>query len=185
MKSIVEEVLSRFGPTDAIEPVAAGFKGYSSDDAELEQVLATLKTNIKVIGCGGGGCNTINRCVEAGIIGAEFYAANTDAQHLLMVHSPHKILLGKRATRGLGAGALPQVGEDAAKEAEDSLKNALSGSDLIFVTCGLGGGTGTGSAPVVAKMAREMGAITIAVCTLPFMAEVTSGWRMHCMAWRN
>ena len=171
MKSIVEEVLSRFGPADAVEPIATEFKGYSADDIELERVLATLKTNIKVIGCGGGGCNTINRCVEAGIMGAEFYACNTDAQHLLMIHSPHKLLLGKRATRGLGAGALPQVGEDAAREAEDSLKAALAGSDLVFITCGLGGGTGTGSAPVVAKMARDAGAITVAVCTMPFKAE--------------
>jgi cell division protein FtsZ len=171
MKSIVEEVLSKFGPQDSVESVAADMKGYSSDDAELERVLSTLKTNIKVIGCGGGGCNTINRCVESGIIGAEFYACNTDAQHLLMIHSPHKILLGKRATRGLGAGALPQVGEEAAKEAEESIRGALAGSDLVFITCGLGGGTGTGSAPIVAKMAREMGAITVAVCTMPFHAE--------------
>jgi len=171
MKSIVEEVLSRFGPADAVEPVPTEFKEYSADDAELERVLATLKTSIKVIGCGGGGCNTINRCVEAGIIGAEFYAANTDAQHLLMIHAPHKILLGRRGTRGLGAGAIPQVGEDAARETEDSIKAALAGSDLVFITCGLGGGTGTGSAPFVAKLAREMGAITIAVCTLPFTAE--------------
>lgn len=171
MKSVVEEVLSRFAPVDAVEPVGKAARGQTSDDAELEQVLATLKTNIKVVGCGGGGCNTINRCVEAGIIGAEFYACNTDAQHLLMVHSPHKILLGKKMTRGLGAGALPQVGEDAAKEAEDSLRNSLMGSDLVFITCGLGGGTGTGSAPYVAKMAKEMGAITIAVCTMPFSAE--------------
>ena len=95
MKSIVEEVLSRFGPSDEVEHAPTEFKGYSADDAELERVLATLKTNIKVVGCGGGGCNTINRCVQAGIVGTEFYAANTDAQHLLMIHAPHKILLGK------------------------------------------------------------------------------------------
>ena len=146
----------------------------SSDDIELEAVLASLKTNIKVVGCGGGGCNTINRLAEEGLAGAEMIAANTDAQHLLTIHSPRKILLGRRLTRGLGAGALPQVGEQAAREAEEELKKALGNSDMVFVTLGLGGGTGTGSAPVVAQMAKEANngnPLTIAVCTLPFASE--------------
>lgn len=170
MKSIVEEVLSRFGTDE--EPPVAEFRG-SSDDAELERVLASLKTNIRIIGCGGAGSNTINRCVEAGILGAEFYAANTDAQHLLMIHAPKKILLGRRCTRGLGAGALPDVGAEAAKEAEKDIKAAVSGADLVFITCGLGGGTGTGSAPIVSRLARDAGALTVAVCTMPFRAEGT------------
>ena len=126
-----------------------------NDDAELEAVLASLKTNIKVVGCGGGGCNTINRLAEEGLSGAEMIACNTDAQHLLTIHAPKKILLGRRLTRGLGAGALPQVGEQAAHEAEDELKKALADSDMVFITLGLGGGTGTGSAPVVAQMAKD------------------------------
>jgi cell division protein FtsZ len=171
MKSIVEEVLAKFGPEEEEVAEATKFRAVAPVDAELERVLASLKTNIKVIGCGGAGANTIHRCLEAGIVGAEFYAANTDAQHLLLVHAPHKILLGKRVTKGLGAGAIPQVGEEAAKEAEDEIRSALSGADLVFCTCGLGGGTGTGGLPVVASIAKEIGALTIAVCTLPFKSE--------------
>jgi cell division protein FtsZ len=146
----------------------------TSDDAELEAVLASLKTNIKVVGCGGGGCNTINRLSEEGLAGAEMVACNTDAQHLLAIHAPRKILLGRRLTRGLGAGAIPQVGEQAAREAEDEIKKSLKDSDMVFITLGLGGGTGTGSAGVVAQLAKETNggdALTIAVCTLPFASE--------------
>ena len=92
------------------------------DDEDLEKVLEGLRTCIKIIGCGGGGCNTVNRIVEAGIPGVQLYAANTDAQHLLAIHSPRKLLLGRRITRGRGAGALPQVGEEAARESEEELK---------------------------------------------------------------
>lgn len=149
----------------------ANVGGMSADDEELERVLAGLKTNIKIIGCGGGGSNTVNRLVEDGIMGADLYACNTDAQHLLTIHSPHKILLGRRTTRGLGAGALPQVGEEAAREADEELRNALTGGDIVFITCGLGGGTGTGSAPYVANLAKELGALTVVICTTPFKAE--------------
>ena len=143
----------------------------SSADQELVRILESLRTNIKVIGCGGGGSNTIDRLAEVGIVGADIYAANTDAQHLLAIKSPHKILLGKRSTRGLGAGALPHVGEEAAKEVEEELRKILTGTDIVFVTAGMGGGTGTGSAPYVAKLAKDMGALTIAVVTYPFRAE--------------
>jgi len=169
MKSFLSDAISRagaqggdLGPTYNSE--------YSSADQELVRILESLKTNIKVIGCGGGGTNTIDRLSEVGIVGAEIYAANTDAQHLLAVRSPHKILLGRRSTRGLGAGALPQVGEEAAREAEEELRKILTGSDIVFVTAGMGGGTGTGSAPYVAKLAKDMGALTIAVVTYPFRA---------------
>ncbi len=169
MRSIVEEALAK---TKSAPPEGNQPKGsISADDEELERILQGLKTNIKIIGCGGGGCNTIGRLVETGVVGAELYAANTDAQHLLTVHSPRKILLGRRTTRGLGAGAQPQIGEQAAKENEEELKVLLEGSDIVFVTCGLGGGTGTGSAPVVAQYAKEAGALTIAICTSPFKAE--------------
>lgn len=143
----------------------------SQEDAELEKLLEDLKVDVRIFGCGGGGSNTINRLVESGIMGAELFALNTDAAHLLHVNSPHKILLGKRLTRGLGAGALPQVGEEAAREAQDDIRRFVSGSDIAFVTCGLGGGTGTGSAPFVAKLAKDAGALTIGVVTMPFSAE--------------
>jgi cell division protein FtsZ len=147
------------------------FRGYSAEDEELEKILASLKTNIKIIGCGGGGSNTIDRLVESGIIGADLYATNTDAQHLLVVRAPHKILLGRRSTRGLGAGSLPQVGEEAAREAEEEIRKMLTGADIVFITAGLGGGTGTGSAPFIAQMAKDAGALTVAICTSPFKAE--------------
>jgi len=130
-----------------------------------------LKTNIKIIGCGGGGSNTINRIAQEGISGAELYAANTDAQHLLAIRAPHKILLGRRSTRGLGAGALPKVGEESAMEAEEELRKALLDANIVFVTAGMGGGTGTGSAPYIAKIAKDIGALTIAVTTIPFRGE--------------
>jgi cell division protein FtsZ len=151
--------------------MAPSFSGYSQEDEELERILSSLKTNIKIVGCGGGGSNTIDRMTEVGIAGAELFAANTDAQHLLAIRAPHKILLGRRSTRGLGAGALPQVGEEAAREAEEEIKKALHGADIVFITAGLGGGTGTGSAPFVAQVAKDLGALTICVCTSPFKAE--------------
>lgn len=172
MKSIVQEVLSR-STTEAFAPEVAPIRErtHTADDEELERVLAGLKTNIKIVGCGGGGCNTVNRLVEAGVLGAELFAMNTDAQHLLTIHAPNKILLGRRTTRGLGAGALPQVGEEATREAEEDIRTALLGGDIVFITCGLGGGTGTGSAGVIAGIAKEAGALTIAICTTPFRAE--------------
>jgi len=140
-------------------------------DKELEEVLASLTTTIKVIGCGGAGTNTITRCVDSNITGAQFIAVNTDAQHLLLANSPHKVLIGRHLTRGLGAGSLPQVGEEAAKESENDIREAIGRADMVFVTCGLGGGTGTGSAPIVSQLARESGALTIGVVTLPFGVE--------------
>lgn len=140
-------------------------------DKELEEVLSSLTTTIKVVGCGGAGTNTISRCVASAITGAELISVNTDAQHLLLAESPRKVLIGRHLTRGLGAGSLPQIGEEAAKESEQDLRNAIGRSDMVFVTCGLGGGTGTGSAPVVAQLAKEAGALTIGVVTLPFSVE--------------
>ena len=126
---------------------------------------------IKVVGTGGGGSNAVNRMVEAGLRGCEFIAVNTDAQALLMVEADQKIHIGAAATRGLGAGADPQKGYEAAMESRDELKEALKGADMVFVTAGEGGGTGTGSAPVIAEISRELGALTVGVVTRPFGFE--------------
>jgi len=143
----------------------------SIKDRELEEVLSGLTTTIKVIGCGGAGTNTISRCIASQITGAELISVNTDAQHLLLAESPNKVLIGRHLTRGLGAGSLPQIGEEAARESEQDIRNSIGRADMVFVTCGLGGGTGTGSAPVIAQLAKESGALTIGVVTLPFSVE--------------
>ncbi|HUH16165.1 MAG TPA: cell division protein FtsZ [Gaiellaceae bacterium] len=126
---------------------------------------------IKVVGVGGGGTNAVNRMVDAGLAGVEFIAVNTDAQALLMADADVKIHIGSTATRGLGAGADPAVGHAAAQESRDELKEALKGADMIFVTAGEGGGTGTGGAPIVAELARELEALTVGVVTKPFGFE--------------
>ncbi|MGH3057718.1 MAG: cell division protein FtsZ [Gaiellaceae bacterium] len=126
---------------------------------------------IKVAGVGGGGSNAVNRMVEAGLRGCEFIAVNTDAQALLMVEADQKIHIGAGATRGLGAGANPAKGYEAAMETRDELKEALKGADMVFVTAGEGGGTGTGAAPVIAEIAQELKALTVGVVTRPFGFE--------------
>jgi cell division protein FtsZ len=126
---------------------------------------------IKVIGVGGGGSNAVNRMVDAGLSGVDFIAANTDAQALLVIDADMKIHIGAESARGLGAGANPEVGRSAAQESRDELKDALKGADMIFVTAGEGGGTGTGGAPIVAEIARELGALTVGVVTRPFGFE--------------
>jgi cell division protein FtsZ len=126
---------------------------------------------IKVVGVGGGGTNAVNRMVDAGLSGVEFVAINTDAQALMMCDADVKIHIGSKATRGLGAGADPAVGHAAAQESRDELKEALKGADMIFVTAGEGGGTGTGAAPILAELGRELGALTVGVVTRPFAFE--------------
>ena len=126
---------------------------------------------IKVVGVGGGGTNAVNRMVDAGLSGVEFIAVNTDAQALMVCDADVKIHIGSAATRGLGAGADPAVGLAAAQESRDELKEALKGADMIFITAGEGGGTGTGGAPVVAELGRELGALTVGVVTKPFGFE--------------
>ena len=140
-------------------------------DAELEALLSKQKAAIKVVGVGGGGNNTINRMMEVGIKGVESIAVNTDAQDLLYTTADKKIIIGKETTRGLGAGSIPKVGEESARENESELKDSLKGSDMVFITCGLGGGTGTGAAPVVAELAKKMGVLSIGVVTMPFSME--------------
>ncbi len=143
----------------------------SKQDEDILKVIEETQARIRVVGCGGGGCNTIDRMTEVGIVGAETCAINTDAQDLIETNADKKILIGKQLTRGLGAGSDPSVGEAAAKESMDELKEMLAGTDLLFITCGMGGGTGTGSAPVVAEVGKSMKALTLAVVTLPFTAE--------------
>ncbi len=126
---------------------------------------------IKVVGVGGGGTNAVTRMVDAGLKGVEFLAVNTDAQALLMCDADVKLHIGSKATRGLGAGADPQVGFEAAAESRDELKESLKGADMVFVTAGEGGGTGTGGAPVIAEIARDIGALTVGVVTRPFTFE--------------
>ncbi|CED91035.1 MAG: cell division protein FtsZ [Actinomyces succiniciruminis] len=126
---------------------------------------------IKVVGVGGGGVNAVNRMIEAGLRGVEFIAVNTDAQALLMSDADTKLDVGRNLTRGLGAGADPTIGRKAAEDHEDDIQEALEGADMVFVTAGEGGGTGTGAAPIVAKIARSLGALTIGVVTRPFAFE--------------
>ena len=146
-------------------------KSVQDIDAELEQLLARQRATIKVVGCGGGGNNTINRMSEVGIVGVDTIAINTDAQDLLYTTADKKILIGRELTKGLGAGSEPRLGEEAARENESDIKKALQNCDMVFVTCGLGGGTGTGSAPVVAEIAKKLGALTVGVVTMPFSME--------------
>lgn len=146
-----------------------------------ETIKATSETNneeymykpvLKVLGLGGGGCNAINRMIELGLNGVEFIAANTDSQALQSSLASKKIQLGPKSTRGLGAGGNPQIGEIAAQESSKEIASALIGADLVFLTAGMGGGTGTGSIPVAAEIARKMGAVTISVVTTPFGFEM-------------
>ncbi|MCP4896808.1 MAG: cell division protein FtsZ [bacterium] len=126
---------------------------------------------IKVIGVGGGGCNSVNRMISAGLSGVEFIAGNTDAQALAASLAPIKLQLGPELTRGLGAGANPEIGRQAALEADKKIFDLLDGADMVFITCGMGGGTGTGAAPIIAQMAQDVGALTVAVVTKPFSFE--------------
>ncbi len=139
---------------------------FEIDDNTLEQFA-----KIKVIGVGGGGNNAVNRMISLGLEGVEFIAVNTDAQALLNALAPKRMQIGEKLTRGLGAGARPEIGQKAAMESREDIINALRGSDMVFITAGMGGGTGTGAAPVVAECAREIGALTVGVVTRPFTFE--------------
>jgi cell division protein FtsZ len=140
-------------------------------DDELEKILSQVRAKIVVMGTGGAGCNTMSRMSDVGIQGAEIVAINTDAQDLLYSRANKKVLIGRKLTGGLGAGSIPQIGEEAAKESTEELRKVMEGADMVFITCGLGGGTGTGSAPVIADIAQEIGALTVAVVTFPFTME--------------
>jgi len=175
MKSILNEALARHQEEvkeqEKREAQAKAEPKKTDDDAEIEKIVDSINVSIKIVGCGGGGSNTINRCSEAGISGAQMAAVNTDAKHLLSVHAPKKILIGKRLTKGLGAGALPEVGEQAAHENEEEIRDFIRGAHVVFITAGMGGGTGTGSAQYVARVAKDEGALTMGVVTMPFKSE--------------
>src|SRR5579883_3468826 len=147
-------------------PEAAGGVRMASVERDLRRYAA-----IKVVGVGGGGSNAVNRMITAGLRGVEFIAINTDAQALAMSNADKKIHIGGKLTRGLGAGGDPEIGRQAAEETREELTEALEGADMVFVTAGMGGGTGTGGAPIIAQVARELGALTIGVVTRPFSFE--------------
>ncbi|MEM3883863.1 MAG: cell division protein FtsZ, partial [Methanothrix sp.] len=149
----------------------------SVDDEEILRFIEGAKPKIYVVGTGGSGSNTVNRLATLGIEGATLIAMNTDAPHLIKTRAERKLLLGKKVTKGLGAGSDIKVGEEAAMESKDEIKHMLSDANLVFMTCGLGGGTGTGSISTIAHEAKENGALTVAIVTLPFSSEGRT--RMH------
>ena len=163
--------LPKSAQTHEVSQLSTASPELSEIDQELEELLQKQSNKVKVFGIGGGGGNTISRMREIGIKGGQMIAINTDAQDLLYVNADHKILVGRDLTQGLGAGSNPRIGEEAAHESEQDIKKALAGSDMIFVTCGLGGGTGTGAAPVVASLAKKQGALVVGIVTLPFTIE--------------
>ncbi len=173
MKSLVNEALARHEESRAKEEIEGTKEPApkSSEDEEIQKIVDALNVSIKIVGCGGAGSNTINRCSEAGVMGAQLIALNTDAKHLLSIHSPKKLLIGKRLTKGLGAGALPEVGEQAAHENEEEIRTMVRDSHIVFVTAGMGGGTGTGTAQYVARLSKEAGSLVMGVVTMPFRSE--------------
>jgi len=175
MDSIIdaaEQETSNETEENSLSVNAESSSGDGISEEELGELVDDLNTQITVVGCGGGGSNTLSRMIEEGIEGADLVAMNTDAQHLHEeVDAETKMLIGKKETGGRGAGGVREVGEASALEDENEIRSVLSGSDMVFITAGMGGGTGTGSAPVVAKIANDIGALTISVVTLPFSAE--------------
>ncbi len=141
------------------------------DMRTIDYVSPDLQAKIKVVGIGGGGCNALDRMIEAGLQGVDFLALNTDFQALNRSKAPHKVQLGQKLTKGLGAGSQPEIGRRAAEESRTDIQELLAGADMVFVTCGMGGGTGTGGASVVANVAREIGALTVGIVTRPFKFE--------------
>ncbi len=143
----------------------------SQDDEDLLKFIESARPQIYIVGAGGSGSNTITRISELNIDGVTLVAMNTDAPHLARIRSHRKVLIGKKITRGLGAGSDPKLGEESAVESREEISHILSDAQLVFITCGLGGGTGTGSAPVIAHEAKEAGALTVGIVTLPFSSE--------------
>ncbi len=145
--------------------------GITQPETRKDKIMPSNYAKIKVIGVGGGGCNAVNRMIESSVGGIEFWAINTDAQALSLASAPNRLQMGQKLTRGLGAGGNPAIGQKAAEESRDEIAQALEGTDLVFITAGMGGGTGTGAAPIVAEVAKEMGCLTVGVVTRPFTFE--------------
>ncbi len=141
------------------------------EESRQDNITPSTLARIKVIGVGGGGCNGVNRMIISGVSGIEFWAINTDAQALAQSQAPRRLQIGQKLTRGLGAGGNPAIGQKAAEESRDEIAHALEHTDLVFITAGMGGGTGTGAAPIVAEIAKEMGCLTVGVVTRPFTFE--------------
>ncbi|UCE81527.1 MAG: cell division protein FtsZ [Methanobacteriota archaeon] len=167
---MIEEIIAGDLP-NRTENDAAKSPSDSDDELELESIADSLEVCIKVVGCGGAGCNTVDRCAGSGVSGVDLCAINTDAKHLLNIKAQKKLLIGKLLTKGLGAGARPEIGEKAALENIDDIKDCVRGAQIIFVTAGMGGGTGTSTALVVSDVAKDMRALTVGVVTLPFKSE--------------
>ncbi len=146
-------------------------KKMSTENSRIGEIVPGRVANIKVIGVGGGGGNAVNRMIESDVSGVEFWSINTDAQALTLAGAPSRLQIGQKLTRGLGAGGNPAIGQKAAEESRDEIATALEGADLVFITAGMGGGTGTGAAAIVAEVAKEMGALTVGVVTRPFVFE--------------
>ena len=150
---------------------ANNLQGLPREEPKNNDILPSNVAKIKVIGVGGGGCNAVNRMIEGGVAGVEFWAINTDAQSLSQAAASNRLQVGQKITRGLGAGGNPAIGQKAAEESREEIANALEGTDLVFITAGMGGGTGTGAAPIVAEVAKEKGCLTVGVVTRPFTFE--------------
>lgn len=155
---------------DKLKTLLRGDMRSAVEEINVSEYISPV-ANIKVVGVGGGGQNAINRMIQSGLEGVEFLSINTDAQALYTSKAPIRINIGRATTRGLGAGANPQIGQKAAEESSEEIKQALAGADMVFITCGLGGGTGTGAAPVIAEIAKGLGALVIGVVTKPFGFE--------------
>ncbi|MBD3190771.1 MAG: cell division protein FtsZ [Candidatus Heimdallarchaeota archaeon] len=170
----MESIIRNIAANNEQEPQARFMQeqhNASEVDNDLKKIIETIQARILVIGVGGAGNNAVTRLNETGIVGAITLAGNTDAQQLLYSRSHKKLLLGRELCRGLGAGNDPQIGAEAAEESSETIKQILSQVDMCFIVCGLGGGTGTGAAPVIARIAKNLGVLTVSICTLPFEVE--------------
>ncbi|MDD5171694.1 MAG: cell division protein FtsZ [Candidatus ainarchaeum sp.] len=166
-----EKLTAPITETTAEKKILNDIAPKSKDDEEILKFIEESRPNIYIVGAGGSGSNTLDRLFQMNISGVNLIAMNTDARHLLHVRANKKVLLGKKVSKGRGAGSNPVVGEESAKEAINDIKESIKDPSMVFITCGMGGGTGTGSAPIIAESAKSMGALTVAVVTLPFTSE--------------
>ena len=169
--SLSTDAANPFGNSGLHLSQPSQLKNMAGEESKRGDIVPGSVAKIKVIGVGGGGGNAVNRMIASSVSGVEFWSINTDAQSLTNASAPHRLQMGQKLTRGLGAGGNPAIGQKAAEESRDEIAAALEGTDLVFITAGMGGGTGTGAAPIVAEVAKEMGALTVGVVTRPFTFE--------------